>query len=503
VRNVLSNWGAFVFNAVVGFLMSPVLVHGLGDAAYGVWVLLVSMVGYLGLLDMGVRGAVTRFVARFYSGEDHQSAGRLTSTAVTLFVSAALLVVLVSAGLSFVVDRAFHIPPALVPTARVVVVLCGLNIAVSLVAGIFGGIVAGMQRFDYNNGIEIAVGAVRALAIVGGLRAGWGLIGLACIQLAASVARGLATAGLARRLYPQLVIAVNHWDRRYMRTIVTYGLTSSLLQAMGSLVLYSDSLVIGALLPVGMVTFFAVGSSLIEYARSFVSGISYTVMPMASALEAKGEAAKLERALVSGARIATLVVLPMVFTFMLRGEHFIRLWMGPEYGALSGQVLWVLSLALWAVSGYQIITVTMLGVGKHTGLIPGFAVEAVCNLALSIALVPSLGIIGSAWGTTIPRLAASLLFAPWYVRRTFGIPMRSLWLAVWVRPSFAMVPFAAATYALERLWPTESIVLFFAQVALALPVAAIGAWLLCLAPPERQAFAPALPAPLRRVMGYS
>src|SRR2546427_3011707 len=60
LRNVLSNWGAFAFAAVVNFALAPVVVHALGDTAYGVWSLLVSLTGYLGLLDLGVRGAVTR-----------------------------------------------------------------------------------------------------------------------------------------------------------------------------------------------------------------------------------------------------------------------------------------------------------------------------------------------------------------------------------------------------------------------------------------------------------
>src|SRR5437870_2424255 len=87
VRNVLSNWGAFVFAALVSFFLSPFLVRSLGDARYGVWVLLVSIVGYLGLLDLGVRGAVTRYVARFHAAREHDSANRVASTALAVFAT--------------------------------------------------------------------------------------------------------------------------------------------------------------------------------------------------------------------------------------------------------------------------------------------------------------------------------------------------------------------------------------------------------------------------------
>jgi O-antigen/teichoic acid export membrane protein len=53
--------------------------------------LLVSLVGYLGLLDLGVRGAVTRYVARFHRVGQHESAGRLASTALAVFSVAGAL----------------------------------------------------------------------------------------------------------------------------------------------------------------------------------------------------------------------------------------------------------------------------------------------------------------------------------------------------------------------------------------------------------------------------
>ena len=71
LKNVLSNWGAFVFHAAVGFFVAPFVVGSLGPDAYGTWALLASLVGYMGLLDLGVRGGVTRFLSRFHAAGDH------------------------------------------------------------------------------------------------------------------------------------------------------------------------------------------------------------------------------------------------------------------------------------------------------------------------------------------------------------------------------------------------------------------------------------------------
>ncbi len=484
-RNVLSNWGSYVFGAVVGFFLSPLIVHSLGDVAYGIWVLLGSLVGYLGLLDLGVRGAVTRFIAKFHTRSDHLQATQIASSALLIFSIAGVLAILVGLGLAVVIGQLFQIPEELLGAARIVVVLGAINIAVSLVSGVFGGVVAGLQRFDYANAIEIAVSACRAVAIVVALKLGMGLVALAVIQLSMSIAGGLAGYWLSRSLYPELKVSWGACRREQLRTIFTFSISVLLLQASGMLILFTDSIVIGALLSPALITFFAIAANLIEYARAPVSGISHTVTPWASALEAGDELDEVQRMLLVTARISTLIVLPIVITFIVRGSTFIRLWMGPKYADLSGEVLWILSLALSFAVAYQVVVATMMGLSKHGGLVPAFIVEAIFNIGLSVAWIHSYGIIGVAWGTTVPRLLASVFFAPWYVRRVLGIPIRKFWTAVWIRPGLAMIPFALGSFVVESRWPVSNLVLYFLQVGLLLPLAALGAWVLALSPTER------------------
>ena len=272
--------------------------------------------------------------------------------------------------------------------------------------------------------------------------------------------------------------------------ILTFSVSVLLLQASGMLILFTDAVVIGKFLPLGMITLFAIASNLTEYARAPISGITHTVSPWASTLEAKDEMGELQRVLLITARISTLIVFPIVLTFMLRGESFIGLWMGPEYAEPSGKVLWLLSLSLLFATGYQVIVATMMGISRHGGLVPAFVVEALFNIGLSILWVKSFGIIGVAWGTLVPRLVASCLFAPWYVRRVLGTPLRTFWMAVWIRPGLAMIPFGIGSALIERWWPADNLVLYFAQVFIALPLAAVPAWLFCLTSEEKDRLMP-------------
>jgi O-antigen/teichoic acid export membrane protein len=499
IRNVLANWGGYLVTAGINFVLSPFVVHSLGDVSYGIWVLLGSLVGYLGLLDLGVRAAVTRFIAKLHTQQDHLEATRVASSALVIFALIGLLTIALAGVMAFFITQVFQVPTELVFVARVVLVLGGVNMAVSLVSGVYGGVVAGLERFDYINTVEIVVGVVRALAIVLALNAGLGLISLAAIQLGMSGARGLASFWFSRRLYPQMRASFSECRRSHLKMIFSFSISILLLQASGMLILFTDSVVIGAFLPISMVTFFAIAANLTEYARAPITGISTTLTPWASTLEAEGEDDELQRMLLVAARLSTLVVLPIVLTFMLRGRSFVGLWMGKEYAAPSGEVLWILSLALSFAVGYQVVVTTMMGISKHRGLVPAFIIEAVLNICLSVVWLRSYGIIGVAWGTTVPRLVASIFFAPWYVQRVLGTPISRFWLTVWMRPAVAMVPFALGSWLIEEWWPADHLVLYFAQVLAVLPLAALGAWAVSLTPEEKSRLVP--PGSLGRLFG--
>jgi O-antigen/teichoic acid export membrane protein len=487
--NVFSNWTAFAFAAVVTFFLSPVAVSHLGNTGYGTWVLSGTLTGYLGLLDVGVRGATSRYVARLHTQADHLAASRVVSSALGVFCVAGVLAIAVSALLAFTLLGLFNIPPDFQGPARIVLLLTGFNVAVSLIGGVFGGVLTGLQRFDIANAIEIASTGLRGLAFWLALIAGHGIVALGWINLIFAVLTTIAYVGIAMWRYPQLEVRVGHCNRESLRLIFSFSFYFFLLLLASRIIFFADALVIGIFLPVGLITYFAIASNLSNYARTLLSGIWTTTTPLASSLEAQGAHADVGRMLLNRSRFGMVLMIPIGVTFVLRGPSFIGMWMGPNYAYPSGLVLQILTFGLVIASGNMIANATMLGISKHKAVVPAAMAEAISNLALSVALIRPYGIYGVAWGTTIPSLVVSVLFWPWYVRRTLQIPMSSYVMSVWGRPFLAAVPFALATYLVEKYWPASQLFFFFLQVAMVLPLALVGFWFVCFTPAERREYA--------------
>jgi O-antigen/teichoic acid export membrane protein len=199
------------------------------------------------------------------------------------------------------------------------------------------------------------------------------------------------------------------------------------------------------------------------------------------------------------ARIATLLMLPIAVTFLLRGDRFIGLWMGESYAGPSGELLRIFSISLIFMAAGQVLYATLMGLNQHRGLIRFNIVEALANLALSIVLVRAIGLPGIAWGTTLPSLVMSLLVLPWYARRTIGLGWGHYYWNAWIRPFSAGVPFVLGTAAVAHWWPGTNLFEFFCGVAAALPLAAIGYWIAALEPAERRAAGEAVAGLVRRL----
>jgi O-antigen/teichoic acid export membrane protein len=501
LRNVLANWGGFVCSAIVSLFLSPFVVHRLGNSAYGVWVLIGSLTGYLGLLNLGVRAAVTRYVAQFYAESKDEEASGVASSALAIFFAAGIIAIIASVIMAFWVVPLFRVPLEFQFAARIVLVLAGFNIAAALIGGVFGGVLAAIHRFDLLNIIEVAYSLLSTLTIVVILSAGKGLIALALVNLLFAFATGITNAWAVSRTYPALSIRISNRNLDHVRMIFSFSLYSFLLQLSFNLIFYSDSIVIGAFLSLNLITYFAIAGNLVNYSRMLISGISTTMTPRAGALEATGRKREVQSLLLKSTRLATLVILPIALTFLLRGTSFIGLWMGPEYKEQAGRVLWILSLALIFAAEDQVATSIMLGINRHRTVVLMIGVMALANLSLSVVLGRRLGIAGVAWGTTFPSLGASLFFWPWYLQRSLNVRIVDFIISSWLRPACAVFPFGVLTYCIEKLYPAAHLLTFFLQVGAILPTVLVAAWYLCLDRTDRGSYLQKLGLPIFGPLG--
>src|SRR5437764_9256625 len=109
-RNVLCNWAGMAAHMLAGFVVAPLLIRHLGEARYGLWILIGSLTGYFTLLDLGVGAAVGRNVAYRRAKGDAEGALAILSTALALLTGVGLLTVAGTVGVIVAFPYLFSVP---------------------------------------------------------------------------------------------------------------------------------------------------------------------------------------------------------------------------------------------------------------------------------------------------------------------------------------------------------------------------------------------------------
>jgi O-antigen/teichoic acid export membrane protein len=431
-KNVGSSWFALGLNILVALFLSPYILHHLGDEAFGLWVLIFSITGYYGLFDLGIRSSIIRYVAMYSTVAKNEELNRLINTAFFTYSGIGTVAILITITVSFYVGSIFRISGSSIPLARWLFLMAGSAVALGFPLGVFGGILEGLQRFYLLNLNSMSSTLVRALLIVIALRHGRGLLTVALITVSLPLLTGLVNATVALCILP-LRFGLKHLNRESLRSIASYSGTTFILIVAFRLRFKTDAMVIGTFVSSAAITYFTIGSRLVDYAGEVVSGLAQVFVPMSSQSDATGDLAGLRKIFVAGNRACALVIFPMAAILIILGKSVIEVWMGARYVTASYPVLLVLLIPSTLMLAQSASGRVLYGMAKHKTLAVVTLLEGSANLLLSILLVRRFGILGDAVGTAIPLACTALFFLPRHLCRVL-----KLGIGIYLRQAFLL-----------------------------------------------------------------
>jgi O-antigen/teichoic acid export membrane protein len=476
--NVTMNWIAMVVGMIVPFFLTPMVIRHLGTVAYGVWILAVSTVAYLGLLDLGLRSAVIRYVSKADAQGQVTEAQDAIGAALWFRILIALAAVVLSFVLALVFPHLFKVPGGLERPAQITVLMCAFAVAVTLISGVFGAVLGAIHRFDVLSWVTVAQTAVKAVGVIVILLSGRGLIALAFWEFVVTLLVGIVTWMAAVKIYPACRVRLERPDIKTLKKIWSYSFTTFIIVIAVQVVFNTDNIVVGAFISVGAVAFYSIGGSLVAYSRQVVSSVATTFIPMASNLEAAGKSEELQRLLLKGTQATLGLALPVSLVLLFRGKTFIGLWMGAKFSEEAGTVLQILMISQFFGVANTTAGQIAFGIEKHNSVANWAIAEATLNLSLSILLAKTMGLYGVAWGTSIATTIIHLLFWPRFVRSELGVPVGTYLWDGWGKISLCAIPFGVACALTDRYFHPRSMAMFFGQVVAILPIYAVCAlWL--------------------------
>lgn len=409
-KNIGSNWLLMVVTVAATYVLLPYSLKHLGQEQYGIWLIITSLTGYMGLLMLGVPMASVRFIAESLAKKDYLQMNKFIGSSAGLFLFMGFVSLVVGCGLFVFFEVAYPIPPEIRNPARAAFFLVLLYIA----GGFFGelpyGIMAAHHDFVLRNSLQTITLVYRLVATIVLLKVYPSVASLAIVLLSSMALETTILWTVIHRRYPEVKLDLGKFEMSTVRTIFSFSIFVLVLTVGFKLVFQTDSLVIGKFLNVSDIPYYAAANSLIIYLIEFVIGIASVVMPTATKLRALDQDQGLRELLLKWSKIAMSLSLLASLYLAEFGPRFLKVWIGPAFEVSGGNVLRVLLLSTAVFLPVRGIALPILmGLGKPKGAVWGLLATGLFNLVLSILWAKQYGLIGVAWGTTVPNLFYSVV----------------------------------------------------------------------------------------------
>lgn len=421
----------FVAAMIIGFFLMPFLIHSLGDHNYGYWVLAGSILGYFGILDLGVVSAVQYHVAEAFGQEDAEHANRVLSTAFYMFAVLGLIILFLTSVTALFSHRFIKDPKdALV--FRDVLLITGAGFAIGFPGRTFMGGLAAHLRWDLVSLGNIGQLFLRTLLSVAVIEAGYGIVALALVTVLSDLVTYAYYFVLLGSIQAKFSISLGLANIRTFKEIVNYSAFALISRIADKLRFFLDAVVVSAFVSVSAVTHYSIASKLGFSLSDFVIAAVGVLSPWFSFLFGGSDFAAIRKVLAFGTKASAFVSVTIGCCLLLYGKAFIQAWMGKPYVDAYWPMLFLVIAILVDVS--QLPSVSYLfGISRHRFIAYLSLAEGIVNAILSIILVHPFGMSGVALGTLIPLLIAKLLVQPKYVCREAGISIRSYYFGFFGR----------------------------------------------------------------------
>jgi O-antigen/teichoic acid export membrane protein len=436
--NSVSNVGGTLFTLAMGFVLTPFVLHRVGADDFGLWMLAVSLVSYGALLDFGVANALTKFVASYRRQGEHERLHAVVATGLVIFLAAGGIVIVGSLALASVLPALFEIPNGEVSTARWLVVLAGLGVAVSLPTATTLAVLRGLQRFDLVNAVSVFGTALHAGVVVAIVLLGGGVVEIVAANVVVQLVMQVPMLLAIRHSAPGLKLGMRGASREAGRVVASFGAAQFAIAVGAQARMRAPEAVIGAVFPAARVTAYSVARRLADIPYMLSDQFVTVVMPLASTLHAGDERERLRAVQIASTRIALAITLLVGVPVVALAGPFLGAWVGPEY-VENAKVVWLLTGAgVMAILGWPSAAI-LIGMGRNRVLALLTTTSGVLSIALSIVLVRPFGLAGAAAGVVIGTAAESAVAVP-YALRVTETRLRSFALSAVLPAAVSAVP---------------------------------------------------------------
>ncbi|GMV99182.1 MAG: hypothetical protein AMXMBFR84_03210 [Candidatus Hydrogenedentota bacterium] len=405
-RNTAFNAAGRLWDAALTLVLTPYIVNRIGWEAWGLWALIGSLTGYVGLLDLGMGSGLSKFIAEHAAKGDRKALSSVVSTAFFFYAGFGALLVAAGWPLCGAAIEAFAAwrggEPAVAADAVFLARGSILLYAASMAIVPFMAVQTGLQRMGVANAVSGAASIIKAAAIVTLLELHTGVRGLIYANSASTLFVALAGVVAAYALAPGLRVSPSGISRETFSTLFAFGWRAQVARLCNLVMLETDRVIVGFVFGLTAAGLYRAGEEIANKLRQVPVLVYSAIVPAASDLDARGDVERLRGLYLRVSKYGAAVAVPMLLFGGASAGMIMRVWFGQEEGLDTAA--WVLQII---AIGHLVNVLAGAGVSIALGkgrvdvqMIPGL-ISAGANIVLTVVFVQVVGFYGVPVATTM------------------------------------------------------------------------------------------------------
>ncbi|MDP4536361.1 oligosaccharide flippase family protein [Alkalimonas collagenimarina] len=403
--SVLAEKGVII---LMTFITTPILLNELGVTTYGVWILLINMVAWARMSNLGFGSAVTRTAAIYIERNNYSEMNSLFNSSLLLNGALGFIgIVIVSLPIFF--PNILQLPESYLDEAAFILMCLCIKVLADFVLMSANSYFSAALKQNVVANISALSELGKGIGTIYLVLNGYGIMGMLFALLVTDFLAFIAKLLFLKKTYPDLRLGFSFISYQQIKDI--FAFSKYILLANVALIVRKriGVNVVSKFVGVASVATFNIAQQLVLHCENIITIISQVASPAATRVlnrEDKSQQAKYISMMSRLNLFSTVVVLMPLLVF---SDAFVRIWLGEEFIAVAFFIK-LFSLMLISKFIFYSAQSVMIAKAKHQLLPVIHIFGAVLTVTLSIVLAKLYGVIGVVSGLVIASLCTELLF---------------------------------------------------------------------------------------------
>jgi len=351
--NLISNIISFAVQLGISFILTPIIVEKVGNAAYGFIGLANNFVGYASILTVIINSMASRFITLEITKGNKEKANRYYSSVLVLDIVMSIIIAIISCVIITNLNSLINVPQELEKDVKLTFILAFINLILSINNTVFSIATFAKNRLDIDAGRNIIANVIKAIFLV--------VIFAICTPKIYYITIGgiiftiivlISNIVITKKIAPELSYNIKLFDKKCIKELTKSGIWNAINSLSRTLLTGLDLLIANIFIGADSMGLLSIAKTVPTSIENLLGTMAHVFTPNFIILYSQNKIKELVEEVNFSTKVIALIMIVPVAGFIAFGTEFFSLWLPSKTitEIQQIQILSILSLAPYIVS---------------------------------------------------------------------------------------------------------------------------------------------------------